>query len=75
MEDAKKTALIDEVKGIIAQHYHKHISETNTTKRTRISAANVASTKGEEEESSTERCATALMEKFLSMGSKAGKSG
>ena len=71
MEDAKKTAWIDEVKGIIAQH----ISETNRTKRTRISAANVASTKGEEGESSTDRYATALMEKFLSMGSKAGKSG
>ena len=70
-EDAKKTALIDEVKGIIAQH----ISETTTAKRPRITAANVGSTKVQEQESSTDRCATALMGKFLSMGSKAGKSG
>ena len=70
-EDARRTALIDEVKGIIAEH----VSESTPVKRSRISNANVAGAKGEAQVSAADQCANALMEKFLSMGTKAKKSG
>ena len=70
-EDARRTALIDEVKGIIAEH----VSESTPVKRSRISNTNVAGAKGEAQVSAADQCANALMEKFLSMGTKAKKSG
>ena len=70
-QEATRTAFVDEVKGILTDHLSGNVG----SKRPRIAGANVASTQGGEQCSPVDRVANALMDKFLSMGTKAKKTG
>ena len=75
--EAFKAALLSDVKGILTSEIAAMGGRDGVAKRLRTAGANVASADAENsQEAAAERCATALMDKFNSMGTKAlNKSG
>ena len=69
--EAMKASLVEEFQSIISSQFVEH-----NGKRLKAAGAKVAATTSAPDGDAAERCASALMEKFSSMGSKApSKSG
>ena len=68
--EADRIALVDEVNGILTSQLAE-----GGSKRLKAAGASVGSARSDPTESVADRCASALMETFASMGSKVRKSG